>query len=225
MATDISRAIAGRAEVRRAATIEELLDHAERIVEESGAGAVTVAEVARRTGIKPPSVYKYFPSLHAIYDGLFARGNARLAQYVDEAVDQLEPGLPRLLESNRAFLRWSMLNRGLAVLLFWRPISGFEPSPESYALAEELVARARADLSAAVRSGDLDESADSEEAFRLLTALGAGIASQQFANEPGATYETGVFTSLTDRALDMFVQQYAPRPSQGTSPTSPRRNR
>ena len=225
MATGISRLSEGRTAVRRAAAVEELLDHAERIVEESGAGAITVAEIARRMGIKPPSVYKYFPSLHAIYDGLFARGNARLAQYVDEAVDKLEPGLPRLLESNRAFLRWSMLNRGLAVLLFWRPIPGFEPSPESYALAEQLATRARDDLSEAVRKGDLDEFADSEEAFRLLTTLGAGIASQQFANEPDATYETGVFTSLTDRALDMFVQQYSPRRSQGTSPTSPRRNR
>jgi AcrR family transcriptional regulator len=225
MATDISQPSGGRTAVRRAATVEEVLDHAERIVEESGAGAVTVAEIARRMGIKPPSVYKYFPSLHAIYDGLFARGNARLAQYVDEAVDELEPGLERLLEGNRAFLRWSMLNLGLAPLLFWRPIPGFEPSPESYALAVELVARARADLSEAVRKGDLDESADSEEAFRLLTTLGAGIASQQLANEPGATYETGVFTSLTDRALDMFVQQHAPRRSRGTSPTSPRRNR
>jgi AcrR family transcriptional regulator len=225
MATGISRLSGGRTAVRRAAAVEELLDHAGRIVEESGAGAVTVAEIARRIGIKPPSVYKYFPSLHAIYDGLFARGNARLAQYVDEAVDKLEPGLPRLLERNRAFLRWSMLNRGLAVFLFWRPIPGFEPSPESYALAEDLVSRARADLSTAVRKGDLDESADSEEVFRLLTTLGAGIASQQLANEPGATYETGAFTSLTERALDMFVQQYAPRRSQGTAPTSPRSNR
>ena len=147
-----------------------------------------------------------------------------LAQYVDVAVDELEPGLERLLEGNRAFLRWSMLNRGLAPLLFWRPIPGFEPSPESYALAEELVARARADLSEAVRQGDLDESADSEDAFRLLTTLGAGIAWQQLANQPGATFETGVFTSLTDRALDMFVQQYAPRRSRGTS-SSPKRNR
>jgi AcrR family transcriptional regulator len=225
MATDVNRLSAGRTAVRRAATVEEVLDHAERIVEEGGAGAVTVAEIARRMGIKPPSVYKYFTSLHAIYDGLFARGNARLAQYVDEAIDELEPGLARLLESNRAFLRWSMLNRGLAPLLFWRPIPGFEPSPESYALAEELVARARADLSEAVRKDELDGSADSEEAFRLLTTLGAGIASQQLANQPDATYETGVFTSLTDRALDMFVQHYAPPSPQGTSPTSPRRNR
>ena len=204
---------------RHAATVEEVLGHAERIVEGTGAGAVTVAEIARRMAIRPPSVYKYFPSLHAIYDGLFARGNARLGKYVDDAIEDLQPGLERLLEGNRAFLRWSMLNRGLAPLLFWRPIPGFEPSPKSYALAEDLVARARAELSAAVRQGELDESADSDEAFRLLTTLGAGIASQQFANEPRATYETGAFTSLTDRALDMFVRQYTPRRRRGTSGT------
>lgn len=221
----VSQSSAGRTAARRAAAREELLDHAELILQERGAGAVTVAEIARRRGIKPPSVYKHFPSLHAIYDGLFARGNARLAGYVDEAVDALDPGLERLLEGNRAFLRWSMLNRGLASLLFWRPIPGFEPSPESYALAERLVARARSDLSEAVRKGELDVSADCEEAFRLLTTLGAGIGSQQLANEPGATYETGLFTSLTDRVLDMFVQQYAPRRSRGTAANASRRTR
>ena len=38
------------------------------------------------------------------------------------------------------------------------------------------------------------------------------VRSQQLANEPDATYETGLFTSLTDQALDMFVHQYAPPP-------------
>ena len=191
---------------------------------ESGAGAVTVAEIARRMGIRPPSLYKYFPSLHAIYDGLFTRGNVRLAQFVDDAVDGYEPGLERLLEGNRAFLRWSMRNRGLAPLLFWRPVPGFEPSRESYALAERLVLRARGDLTEAVRREELDASADTDEAFRLLTTLGAGIASQQFANQPDATYEDGLFTSLTDRALAMFVQQHAPRiRNRGKASTSPRR--
>jgi hypothetical protein len=103
-----------------------------------------------------------------------------------------------------------MLNRGLAPLLFWRPIPGFEPSPASYAMAERLVERSRGDLSAAVRNGELAAEADTDETFRLLTSLSAGLCSQQLANEPDATYETGSFTSLTDRALDMFVQQHSP---------------
>lgn len=212
MATSISQPRLDRVALRRQATIEEALDHAERIVTEGGAGAVTIAEIARQMGMRPPSLYKYFPSLHGVYDALFARGNARLATYVDEAVQDLDPGLDRLLEATRAIVRWSMINRGLAPLLFWRPIPGFEPSPSSYTLAQHLVERSRADLTTAVRKGELAPHADSDEVFRLFTSISAGLCSQQLANEPDATYESGLFTSLTNQALDMFVQHHATPP-------------
>jgi AcrR family transcriptional regulator len=192
--------------------MQAALDDAERIVAERGAGAVTIAEIARQLGMRPPSVYKYFPSLHGVYDALFARGNARLASYVDDAVRDSAPGLDRLLEATRAIVRWSMLNRGLAPLLFWRPIPGFEPSNESYALAQQLVERSRADLATATRNGELAPHADTDEVFRLFTSLSAGLCSQQLANEPDATYESGLFTSLTDQALEMFVRHYATPP-------------
>ena len=201
---------AGRVAARRQVTIDEALDHAERIIESDGAGAVTVSEVARRMGIRPPSLYKYFPSLHAIYDALFARGNERLTAYVDDVIRDREPGLDRLLEGTRAFGRWSMGNKGIATLLFWRPVPGFEPSPASYELAADLVARFREELRVAVRNGELAEEADTDETFRLLTSISAGLCSQQLANEPDASYDDGVFTSLTDRALAMFVAAHAP---------------
>lgn len=179
---------------------------------ECGAGAVTVAEVARRMGMRPPSLYKYFPSLHGVYDALFARGNARLEAYVADAVRNLDPGLERLLEATRAIMRWGMRNRGLAPLLFWRPIPGFEPSPASYAAAQRLVERSRSDLATAVLNGELAPHADSDDVFRLFSSISAGLCSQQLANQPDATYESGLFTSLTDRALEMFVQQHAPPP-------------
>lgn len=190
--------------------IEQALDHAEWIVTERGAGSVTISEIARHLGMRPPSVYKYFPSLHGVYDALFARGNARLTSFVDDAVRDVEPGLDRLLEVTRAIMRWSMLNRGLATLLFWRPVPGFEPSPASYALAQGLVERSRADLARAASTGQLAPHADSDETFRLFTSVSAGLCSQQLANEPEATYESGLFTSLTERALEMFVQQHSP---------------
>jgi AcrR family transcriptional regulator len=204
--------ITDRVTARRRATIEEALDHAEQIMTAEGAGAVTIAQIARRMGMRPPSLYKYFQSLHAVYDGLFARGNARLAAYVDDAVSDLGPGLERLLEATRAIVRWSMLNRGLAALLFWRPIPGFEPTPASYALAERLVERSRADLATAVQEGDLAPHADTDEVFRLFTSLSAGICSQQFANEPEAAMDTGLYTSLLEPTLDMFVQHHARSP-------------
>jgi AcrR family transcriptional regulator len=199
-----------RAAARRRATVEEALDHAQAIVAEQGAGAVTVSEIARRMGMRAPSLYKYFPSLHAIYDGLFARGNAQLAEYVDAAVQGREPGLDRLLEGVRAFARWGTREVGLAPLLFWRPIPGFEPSADSYAPAQALWQRARNELRTAVRQRQLTKAADSDQAMRVLTIAIGGVGSQQLANQPGASFEDGLFTSLTDEVLDMFVSYYSP---------------
>jgi AcrR family transcriptional regulator len=189
--------------------VEEALDHAQAIVAEQGAGAVTVSEIARRMGMRAPSLYKYFPSLHAIYDALFARGNAQLTEYVEDATRDCEPGLDRLLEGLRAFTRWGTCQVGLAPLLFWRPIPGFEPSADSYAPARALWQLGRDELNTAVRKRQLTKAASSDEAMRMLTAAIAGVCSQQLANQPGARFEDGLFTSLTDEVLDMFVYYYS----------------
>lgn len=44
------------------------------IITEHGVGALTMSEMARRMGMRAPSLYKYFPSLHAAFDALFKRG-------------------------------------------------------------------------------------------------------------------------------------------------------
>ena len=40
---------------------------------QEGVNGLTLAEVARRLGVQPPSIYKYFASIGAVYDALFAR--------------------------------------------------------------------------------------------------------------------------------------------------------
>jgi AcrR family transcriptional regulator len=209
MATPHSLEFASRTVIRRQTVTELLVDHAQAILDERGAGAVTVSEIARRMGMRSPSVYKYFDSLNAIYDALFARGQARLEAYVYDAVADCTPGLQTLLEGNRALVRWTTHELGLASLLFWRPVPGFEPRPETYAAAEEFSNVAREHLRLAVGRGELSPAADSDEAQRLLTVLVSGVVSQQMANQPGASFDDGLFTSLTDDVLSMFAQQYA----------------
>jgi DNA-binding CsgD family transcriptional regulator len=59
---------------RRQQTIEEILDIAVQIMAEQGVAGLSVGEIARRMGIRPPSVYVYFPSKHALYDAPAPRG-------------------------------------------------------------------------------------------------------------------------------------------------------
>src|SRR5437763_10955550 len=63
-----------RRQRRRLETIEEVLDHAAEIMAEEGVAGLSLGEIARRMGIRTPSLYVYFPSKHALYDALFARG-------------------------------------------------------------------------------------------------------------------------------------------------------
>jgi hypothetical protein len=64
----------------------------------------------------------------------------------------------------------------------------------------------------------LHRRAASAEAPRLFTIVLSGLISQQMANEPAAGYDTGIFTSLTDAALDMFFARYAPPGGTGAQP-------
>ena len=67
---------------RRQETIEEILDIALEVMAEEGVNGLTLSEVARRLGVQPPSLYKYFDSLMTLYDGLFRRGQeAHLADH------------------------------------------------------------------------------------------------------------------------------------------------
>src|SRR3954451_2825508 len=69
--TDVARP--DRRARRRQETIEEILDIAEAVMTEEGVAGLSLAEGARRLGVQPPSLYKYFPSLMAVYDALFER--------------------------------------------------------------------------------------------------------------------------------------------------------
>jgi AcrR family transcriptional regulator len=200
----------GRRGRRRRETIEEALDHAIAIMAERGVGGLAISEMARRMGVQGPSLYKYFPSLHALYDALFARGLAAEAAAVRDAVDGIPPGLERIRVGMRANVRWCVENPALAQLLHWRPVPGFEPSPEVFAESVRDMADVRADFTEAVRRAELAPAADSDEAVRLLTVVLSGLISQQMANEPGAAFDSGRFTSLTDEAIDMFVEHYSP---------------
>ena len=83
--------------------------------------------------VQPPSLYKYFDSLNAVYDRLFARGLAGFWSAVDSAVASDTGPTARLRAGVRAGVAWSVGNPALAQLLFWRVVPGFEPSPETFA--------------------------------------------------------------------------------------------
>ncbi|CAN5126438.1 MAG: TetR/AcrR family transcriptional regulator [Nocardioidaceae bacterium] len=215
MATTSSRSIGAglgttsqRRLLRRQQTIEEALNHALAIMAEHGVGALTISEVARRMGLRGPSLYKYFPGLHAVYDALFARGVAANAAAVSVAIEPHPRGTERIRAAVQATVRWCIENPALAQLLYWRPVPGFTPTPDSFAASTETMAQAQAEFAEAVRLRQLAPTADSDEGVRLLTVVMSGLITQQMANEPGVAYRAGRFSGLTDQMIDMFFAHF-----------------
>jgi AcrR family transcriptional regulator len=156
-------------------------------------------DLGARVGMRAQSLYSYFPSKHAIYDAMFAQGNRDLLDR--HAASEAEDGGrddpdDRLKRMNRIWLRFCAEDPVRHQLLNQRPIPGFEPGAESYAVAVEVLTLARSALDAC--------GVTSPRAMDMWTALTAGLAAQQNANEPGGTR----WLRLADDAVDMFLDHF-----------------
>jgi AcrR family transcriptional regulator len=218
-----------RRQRRRQETIEEVLDIAAEIMAEQGVAGLSVGEVARRMGIRPPSLYVYFPSKHALYDALFERG-ARMVLDHARADAESDTGDGRaldevLLRAAEAFVGWSIEHPAYTQLLFWRPVPGFSPSAEAYAPAVELVELTRARFAGLQQRGLLRADADADDMLRDWTVLTSGVISQQLSNAPDEPLATGRFTSALPDLVAMFARHYGAVTSTATSPRTRTRTR
>jgi AcrR family transcriptional regulator len=185
--------VTDRRALRHQATKARILHAAWALAREEGLAGISLRELARRVDLRQPSLYSYFDSKHALYDAMFAEGYEQMIA----AFEPLElPADPRgqVREMARTYTQLAVEDPVRAQLLFQRTLPGFEPSPDSYALATQFLDDARRRLAAAglTRSEDLD----------LYTALVGGLVNQQIANDPGGTR----WTDLVDEAVDMFFE-------------------
>ncbi|MGD0380654.1 MAG: TetR/AcrR family transcriptional regulator [Acidimicrobiales bacterium] len=181
---------------RRQETISEILDIARDVMTEEGVNGLSLAEVARRLGVQPPSLYKYFPSLMAIYDVLFLEGQRQNLEAMRGGMQGVDSGLDALTAGLEASGRWCLANRAVAELLFWRPVPSFHPSPEAFAVSMEMLELQRDALADAVAKGQLGPAANQEGAIYLVSTIIVGVLSQTFANEPGLPWGEGRFTPM-----------------------------
>jgi AcrR family transcriptional regulator len=198
---------------RRQETIDEILAIAEALMSEVGVNGLSLSEVARRLGVKPPSIYKYFDSLMGIYNALFERGQRAHLEAMRDAMAGAEPGLDALAAALEAGGRWALDHPATAQLLFWRPVPSFEPTAEAMAPSVEMVRIQRQALTDAVARGQLGPGADSDEALYVASVLISGVLGQAMANEPGLPWGEGRFSPLLPKLLGTLGALYPPEPA------------
>lgn len=174
-----------RTERRRAVVRDEVLATAWSLAREGGVATVSLKNVASRMGIKPPSLYEYVPNLHGLFDLMFRAGWQELLDEVtaarNEALD--------LSESFRRILDFCVSDPARFELMLQRPVPGFVPSAEAFAVAQEAYESMRSALAGfgITRQADMD----------LIDSMLLGLAGNQIANDPGGSR----FVDLADEAI------------------------
>ncbi len=177
----------------------DILAVAWELARENGLAGLSLRDLARRVGMAAPSLYSYFDSKHALYDAMFADGWQSLLD-----LGGPEPGedlRSALRNSQRMYVDWALEDPVRYQLLNQRTIPGFEPSPASYALAQEAYRLGFSTLEAHVQLTQQDRD--------LMTAVVAGLLNQQIANDPGGTR----WADLVDDVVDLLVPRLQQRPA------------
>jgi AcrR family transcriptional regulator len=188
----VSVSVQERRAERHASVRDQVVAAAWRLAAEKGLTGFGLRDVAASVGMRAPSLYSYFPSKFAIYDAMFADGYRAFR----ERIATVRPSRSRrvsLVRAAETYLDFCQEDPARHQLLFLRVVPGFEPSPESYAEAVVVLDDMRV-LLAGMGLHD-------RRHLDLWTALTAGLASQQAANDP----EGKRWTALVEPAMDMYL--------------------
>jgi len=190
----IEKPVNGPRAVRHARTKARILDTAWQLAAAEGLAGISLRRLAARVDLTQPALYSYFASKDGLYDAMFADGWAHLLAAMDEvdAAPRPKARLAAVQHWVRFFIDWSEANPERFQLLFQRPVPGFQPTAESFALAIEFDNR----LDQAMSSVGIAD----HDSVELLGALAIGLVTLQLSNEPGGTTWSGT----ADRCVALF---------------------
>jgi AcrR family transcriptional regulator len=181
-----------------------ILNAARAVMREQGVAALNLQEVARRVGMRAPSLYNYFPSKLALYEALFVMGMKMYRQQLDANLSQYGAsweGIQRIMEGNFSF---AVENPELYQLLFERPVPGFVPSLEGLEESAKLLESGQRAASEAIAAGILKSPLSPEATMNLIIVLAHGMTSQHLANEPELPIGSGRFGSLIPTIVELL---------------------
>lgn len=209
MSTSASGSVTPR-QRHRAQTRAEILDAALAVMTEEGVAALNLSEVAKRVGLRQPSLYQYFESRTAVYDALFERGMQTHLDIVTGALAGAPNGWAAVSAAMKATLAFAIERPALAQLLFTRAVPGFVPSSRAYAPSLAVYDKVSQAVTVAIKRGQLHPTAASERGVALLFSLVAGVFSQHLANDPAPASADHQVSELLASALDMYCCYFAP---------------
>lgn len=167
---------APRQAARRATVEREILDAAWLLMEQQGAAALNVREVARLVGMRQQSLTYYFPTKLELLDALFTDGFTDLRTAL-EAVPAATDPVDDVVAVANSVVTYCVEHPARYQLMLQRSVPGFTPSENSMRITAGVLAVLTGRLTAA---GVIDRTD-----LALVRVLISGAAAEQLANDPG----------------------------------------
>ena len=188
-----------------------ILDAARAVMREEGVAALNLQEVARRLGMRAPSLYEYFPGKMAIYDALFRLGVRLYAERLAQLPKPPASLWQHLRAALEGYLSFAQESPELYQLVFERPVPGFVPSEESLRESRRSLALGEEVLQQDLEQAGIVLSLPLAQARDLVIAMMHGLAAQHLANEPELPVGSGRFGSLIPAAVALFQASWDPQ--------------
>jgi len=198
--------INNRRKQAREEIIEDILKIAREMMQKDGAGALSFNAIARKLGIKPPSLYTYFDSKNAIYDMLFQRGfillDERMKDPEGETFDQ------KIASVFKIYMMFAYENPDMFQIMFHRPVPDFVPSDESMAISLRSLSDAQNAIREIFESEEINPGIPYDQALDIIISMMHGLASMHMANHPNLPVGEGRFGQVIDHAAKIFSQAW-----------------
>jgi AcrR family transcriptional regulator len=121
----------------RAATTQEIIETARRLLVEQGVTAVSLRAIAREMGMTAPALYRYFGSheelLRHVVASIFTEISDHVRTAIRAAADAASPGLDeaeimavKLIAGCQAFRAWALQHVPEFSMIFGSPLPGLE---------------------------------------------------------------------------------------------------
>lgn len=196
--------------------VTAILDASRDVMREQGVAALNLQEVARRVGVRAPSLYQYFDSKDALYDALFRLGVRLWAEYVEDIrVRQYGSPWELLRAIFEAYFDFADEHPEMYQLIHERHVPGFEPSDESLAESVRLTEEGIDAITEWIDRGEMDPGLPPDQAFDLVIAVMHGLVGGHVANDPADRGTESRFRRLLPAAVEMFRAAWTPEHRRG----------
>lgn len=198
-----------RRRIAREEMKDAILAVSRQIMREAGASGLTLAEVSRRLGVQPPSLYEYFPSKAAVYDALYAEAFREFEVRMQPVLEAEIPLWDVLRKAMETYMRFAQQSPELFEIGFLGAGLEFAPSEASAAVRRRALEGVRASFEPHWQGIETEHELDSVQIMDLFGATAHGLAALQLAIDPGGGVEEGRFKGLIPALVEIFRRAWS----------------